>query len=597
LRPAGTIPDVEKSGFVRRHRPRLSTIMETPPVLLLAFNRPDLARKVFEAIRAARPARLFIAVDGAREHKPGESEAVAEAQRLACEVDWPCEVHTRFLEKNHGCKFAISGAISWFFEHVEEGVILEEDCIPGASFFPYCAAMLERYRGEERVGLVSGDNFAPPKSWGKRGHGFTRYAFIWGWATWRRAWRKFDRDLVDWPARRDSGWLSSLGLASEEARHWRGIFDLCYGGRRYDSWAFPWMYSCWKAGMLCVYPAANLVSNVGFDERGTHTTQSGDSNQGVPIGELEDPLPGPSRIEADPGTDRLLARRYYKVRHVKAVARASRWFRRTAARLGNTLAATFGGRRKGLRARLALLRSAGGGAGEVRLDGVTWAYADAESFAGDFERIWMQGRYDFQASGVVSPLVIDCGAGVGVGVLAWKRRVPGVRVIALEASSELFSLLRRNVEGGGGEGVELRRQALAAQVGKARFLAFGNGKGHVVSGLPKESAQNLEDVEAASLESVIGQQEVSLLKLSVEGAEEALLSVSPDTLRRVARVYVDHVMPTRREQRLDEMLALLRGAGFRVHVQTETLSPRPFVLRGEEEGTLQRVQLFAYRNG
>jgi FkbM family methyltransferase len=209
----------------------------------------------------------------------------------------------------------------------------------------------------------------------------------------------------------------------------------------------------------------------------------------------------------------------------------------------------------------------------------------------------MQGRYDFQASGVVSPLVIDCGAGVGVGVLAWKRRVPGVRVIALEASSELFSLLRRNVEGGGGEGVELRRQALAAHAGKARFLAFGNGKGHVVSGLPKESAQNLEDVEAASLESVIGQQEVSLLKLSVEGAEEALLSVSPDTLRRVARVYVDHVMPTRREQRLDEMLALLRGAGFRVHVQTETLSPRPFVLRGEEEGTLQRVQLFAYRNG
>ena len=568
-----------------------------PPVLLLAFARPDLLARVIAQVREAAPARVFISVDGPRHGRADDLESSAACRALVAEVDWPCEVHTRFLETNHGCKFAISGAISWFFEHVEEGVILEEDCIPGASFFPYCAAMLERYRADERVGLVSGDNFAPSKSWGKRGHGFTRYAFIWGWATWRRAWRKFDRDLTDWPERRDSGWLVSLGLAQEEARHWRGIFDLCYGGRRYDSWAFPWMYSCWKAGMLCAYPACNLVSNIGFDDRGTHTTQSGDTNQGVPIAELEDPSPGPSRVEADRDTDRLLARRYYKVRHVKPVARVSRGLRRLAARFGNTFVAAVGGRRKGIRARLALLRAGEGGAGEVKLDGLNWAYADAESFAGDFERIWLQGRYDFQTPGVESPLVIDCGAGVGLGVLAWKRRVPGVRVIALEAGSGLFSLLSRNVEGGGGDGVELRRQALAAHAGKARFLAFGNGKGHVVRGLPRESGRNLEDVETTTLEDLIGSREVALLKLSVEGAEEALLAASPAVLRKVARVYVDHVMSTRREQRLDEMLALLRAAGFRVHVQTETLSPRPFVLRGEEEGTLQRVQLYAYRNG
>lgn len=161
--------------------------METPPVLLLAFNRPDLARQVFAAIRAARPSLLFIAVDGARVHKLGEADLVVETRRIAGEVDWPCEVKTRFSDENQGCKRAVSGAIDWFFEHVEEGVILEDDCLPHPSFFPYCAAMLARYRNDERVGMVSGNNFLPQAEWRSTGHEFSIFTFIWGWATWRRA--------------------------------------------------------------------------------------------------------------------------------------------------------------------------------------------------------------------------------------------------------------------------------------------------------------------------------------------------------------------------------------------------------------------------
>lgn len=569
----------------------------TPPVLLLAFSRPDLLRRVLDALRTARPGRLFLAVDGPRPGRADDVETTAACRALAGEIDWPCEVKTRFLETNHGCKLAISGAISWFFEQVEEGIILEEDCEPGAAFIPFCAELLERYRDDPRVGLVSGDNFLPEARWRGEGHGFTRYAFIWGWATWRRAWEKMDHDLVDWPERRASGWLRAVHGTEAEARHWRRIFDHCYVGRRYDSWAFPWMYSCWKAGMLCAYPHANLVSNVGFDERGSHTTRGGDSNDSVPVRERHPAGPSPARVEADAACDRELARRYYKLRRrplTEALQAGAAGMRRAGWGLLNLIG---GHSRLGWLAGARSLQAwPEARAGSSRIGGQVWEFGDGAVFGAELERVWTGRRFELPR-GETAPFVIDCGAGWGAATLFWANRWRGARVLALEPDPAMRSRLEKNLAASGAEvasRVELRTAALARATGRMPFVSMPDGRGLLVDDARRGTAKHLLTVDTLSPADLLGDREVSLVKLTVAGAEHGLFD-EPAAWARVARVYVDCQLGGRRQARLEDLLARLRAAGFKFHVQAEPFAPRPFVRRGEEEGTLQRVQVYAYR--
>ncbi|MBA4056200.1 MAG: nucleotide-diphospho-sugar transferase, partial [Marivirga sp.] len=162
--------------------------LETP-VLLLIFNRPDTTRRVFEAIRKARPKRLFVAADGPRQHKPEDADRCAKARKIATDVDWECEVKTFFRDTNVGCGRGPSGGISWFFEHVDEGIILEDDCLPSPLFFRFCAELLERYRDDKRVMEIGGNTFMDEANRDKEySYYFSSHNNIWGWATWKRAW-------------------------------------------------------------------------------------------------------------------------------------------------------------------------------------------------------------------------------------------------------------------------------------------------------------------------------------------------------------------------------------------------------------------------
>ena len=570
----------------------------TPPVLLLAFGRPDLLRRVLARVREARPARLFVAVDGPRPGRADDAATTAVCRAIVAEVDWPCEVRTRFLGENHGCKLAISGAISWFFEQVEEGIILEEDCVPGAAFFPFCADLLERYRDDPRVGLVSGDNFLPEARWREEGHGFTRYAFIWGWATWRRAWEKLDRDLTDWPERRAGDWLRRHHGSEAEARHWRRILDHCFVGRRYDSWAFPWMYSCWKAGLLCAYPLANLVSNVGFDSRGTHTTKGGDSNDSVPARDRHAAGPSPVRVAADPAIDAELALRYYKLRR-RPFTEAARAASAAVARIGWGALGMVGGS-----SRLAWLGAARAAAaraearpGVVSAGGQRWEFGDGPVFGAELERVWFGRRYELPR-GETEPFVIDCGAGWGVATLYWASRWRGARVLTLEPDPTMRGRLAKNIAAAGADvarRVEVRAAALAGTGGRAAFVSMPDGRGRLVDEPLRRQAAHLIPVDVISPAELLGDRPASLVKITVAGAEHGLFD-DPAVWARVSRVYVDCHLGGRRQARLEDLLARLRAAGFRCFPQAEPFAPRPFVRRGEEEGTLQRVQIYACRD-
>lgn len=200
-------------------------------VLFLVFNRPEPTARVFEAIRYARPPRLYVAADGPRVQREGEGELVRRVRQIATTVDWPCSVYTLFREHNLGCKRAVSEAISWFFENEEQGIILEDDCLPNPDFFSFCDVLLERYKDDPRVWMITGNNFQDGQKRGNGSYYFSRYSHIWGWATWRRAWRCYDRDLSFWPEWKSSAdWLKKMPDKIER-RYWDRVFDQTYNGK------------------------------------------------------------------------------------------------------------------------------------------------------------------------------------------------------------------------------------------------------------------------------------------------------------------------------------------------------------------------------
>ena len=255
----------------------------TPPgplstaVLFLVFNRPDTTAQVFEAIRQAKPPRLYIAADGPREGREGEAQKVAQVREIATAVDWPCEVKTLFREENLGCKYAVSGGISWFFEHEEQGIILEDDCLPSQSFFWFCEELLERYRDDEQIFIISGFNKQQQWHAEKHDYFFSNFGGIWGWASWRRAWKHYDEKMSGLEQKAKEQFFERLlGKRLGKVRR-RQLLNAKMANETglINTWDYPWGYSRHiNAGLACV-PSVSLITNVGFGEDATHTVGEG----------------------------------------------------------------------------------------------------------------------------------------------------------------------------------------------------------------------------------------------------------------------------------------------------------------------------------
>lgn len=294
------------------------------PVLLLAFNRPDLTRRVLDALAAAPPRRLYVAVDGPRPDHPDDVARCAAVRELVRDVPWIAKSRTLFRDRNLGLRRAVTEALDWFFEAEPAGIILEDDCVPDPSFFPYCAQLLARYADDDRVMVVSGNDYHPPAHRPPHSYSFTRYPYIWGWATWRRAWRCNDPEMTDWVRRRGSGWLLDLGDGSPEfAAYWTDRFDDVAAGR-VDSWAYVWIYSCWSQAGLATMPTSNLVRNIGFGADATHTVGP-DWRSTLDVRPMSFPLRHPERIEREPAVDRWADRHVYGIGTRNRSASLRRW--------------------------------------------------------------------------------------------------------------------------------------------------------------------------------------------------------------------------------------------------------------------------------
>jgi hypothetical protein len=240
------------------------------PILFLVFNRPDLTAEVMSVLRRLQPKRIFIAADGPRANIDGEIELCRRTREVATAVNWECDLKTLFRVENQGCGPAVSNAITWFFEQVEEGIILEDDCLPTLSFFDFCAYALERFRGDTRIGTISGDHFLPPDLSLGQPYYFSKYFQIWGWATWRRVWEKYRFDLS---FESDTNWrkiLEAVHPTPLESRYWLEVLRGLKNGT-VNTWDYQLMFISWRERFLHVAPSRNLVSNIGYRADATHT--------------------------------------------------------------------------------------------------------------------------------------------------------------------------------------------------------------------------------------------------------------------------------------------------------------------------------------
>lgn len=280
--------------------------MSVAPVLFLIFNRPDTTALVMQAIRAARPPRLYVAADGPRE-RIGEAERCEEARRVAAAIDWDCKVQTLYRKHNLGCREAVSSAINWFFENESEGIILEDDCLPEPSFFPFCGELLAHFRDDERIMCVTGNNFQREMGDYPYSYYFSKYNHCWGWASWRRAWQYYDCDMESYRAFNRSGLLEAMSSAPGFTAYWQNCFN-SVEKRELDTWDYVWTYSCWAKNGLTVTPRCNLVSNIGFGQNATHTTDPESSLACRPVGTLSDVSCHPPLVILHQGFDGFVDR-------------------------------------------------------------------------------------------------------------------------------------------------------------------------------------------------------------------------------------------------------------------------------------------------
>ena len=278
------------------------------PVALVFFNRPQTTARVFAEIAKAKPEKLLLIADGPRPGHAGDEANCAAARAIVGRVDWDCEVLKNYSDVNLGCKMRPVTGFDWTFDNVEDAIILEDDCLAHPSFFRFCEELLEKYRDDERVMMISGNDFQHGENATSYSYRFSRYTNTWGWASWRRAWRCFDVQMRLWPSLADTDWLLEVLGNKAAADHWQAVFART--SQASDTvWDYQWLFSCWIQNGLAISPSVNLVSNIGFGVDATHT-MSASEIANLPTAEMTFPLRHPPWLLRDRGADELIFKLY-----------------------------------------------------------------------------------------------------------------------------------------------------------------------------------------------------------------------------------------------------------------------------------------------
>ncbi len=242
----------------------------TTPVVLLVFNRPEMTRRIFQAVARVKPTELLIVADGPRPHHPADVENCEEVRAIVSQVTWDCDVKMNYADHNLGCKERVSSGISWAFSQVETAIILEDDCLPSVAFFFFCQELLDYYKDDDSVMHVGSG--VRKYTTAANGYQVSRFPTVWGWATWRSAWQLYDLEMRDWPTQRLKYrfWKNNV-VGLQAVVSWYRVFQKTYEDH-ITSWDYQWVFTCWKNNGVAILSNVPLVKNIGFSGAGTHTS-------------------------------------------------------------------------------------------------------------------------------------------------------------------------------------------------------------------------------------------------------------------------------------------------------------------------------------
>ncbi|WP_069660423.1 nucleotide-diphospho-sugar transferase [Arcticibacter eurypsychrophilus] len=292
----------------------------TSAVLFILFKRPDTTIRVFEKIREARPSKLYLAADGPHVDNVSEIQLCKETREIIGKIDWPCQIKILFREENLGCKYAVSSSLDWFFKNEEEGIILEDDCLPSNDFFRFCDQLLFKYRNDTRVRMISGDNFQFGRKWGNASYYFSNNIHVWGWASWRRAWQDYDVELCGFKEDEIEEQLGKIFNEPLLIESWKNIF-VSLKRKEIDTWDYQLGLINFFNNGLCIIPNVNLISNIGFRSDATHTVSDNDLNANIPVEPLAAELIHPVYILPEKGADLFTWYSDFNIEERKALAK------------------------------------------------------------------------------------------------------------------------------------------------------------------------------------------------------------------------------------------------------------------------------------
>jgi hypothetical protein len=297
----------------------MRTTITTPqaPVLFIIFNRPEQTKKVFEMIRKAQPKKLYVAADGPRNNGK-DDQRCKETRAIIDVVDWDCDVKTLFRDENIGCGLGPKRAIDWFFENEEEGIILEDDCLPSESFFKFCSELLVKYRDNSQVMHIGGSNFQNGYvSDSDYSYYFSNFSHEWGWASWRRAWKHYDYEVSTYPELKKKGYFDGYFSNFIEKKYRLSKVEKTINAEEVTWWDYQWDYTKLINSGLSIIPHQNMIQNLGFGEDATHTTSANDKRQENKAFDISFPLAHPNFIIRDGKADR----RYFKKFFITTILR------------------------------------------------------------------------------------------------------------------------------------------------------------------------------------------------------------------------------------------------------------------------------------
>lgn len=294
----------------------------TTPIALIIFNRPDLTQRVFAEIRKVRPEKLLVIADAPRPNREDDIENCALVRTIIETINWDCEVIKNYSPIHLGCGRRPATGIDWIFSLVEEAIILEDDCLPHPTFFPYCQELLKKYSDDRRIMSISGNNFQYGRRRTADSYYFSRYTQTCGWATWKRAWQHYDFDMKIWPEVRDGQWLFDIFGSMQVVAHnhqpqfeviggvrivqyWHRMFEAAYQ-KKIDAWDFQFAFASFLQSGLHILPNLNLISNIGYGPEGTHTKNMESPLANIPVEAMGFPLRHPQFIIRDAWADAFL---------------------------------------------------------------------------------------------------------------------------------------------------------------------------------------------------------------------------------------------------------------------------------------------------